>query len=318
MTKSELIRIAKKASCRCSMCHCLVKRLSGAPVFGNGTNDCKIDADGNEYCSSCAVQNKIDPVENPSYTEPDRIADDAEKARILSDMEFGRKYECYAKDGHVKYRFQKEDESPVTIFVYGKRKKNRGYRMSVSGFLSRYDLKAEKPSVSENERWHKRIDRAIKCLTESGLWSDILPKLRNLSEMNWDDRERIYQAYMDHWNTDPTPVYNRYLTEYPFVFRKNEDGKIDVDTFYIYEISDITLKSMYFGKYQNEAVKELIKHRIEAREDYSITTRTSYDVRFEYDAENNKAWYSEEYKGCGNGHYWIALNHSTAMFCEND
>ena len=39
---------------------------------------------------------------------------------------------------------------------------------------------------------------------------------------------------------------------------------------------------------------------------------------FEYEPDKNKAWYSEEYRGCGNGHYYIALNSSMALFCEND
>ena len=46
--------------------------------------------------------------------------------------------------------------------------------------------------------------------------------------------------------------------------------------------------------------------------------KTSYDVSFQLKAKERKAWYSEEYRGCGNGHYYLALNHSCALFYEHD
>lgn len=46
--------------------------------------------------------------------------------------------------------------------------------------------------------------------------------------------------------------------------------------------------------------------------------RTNYDVSFTYRPEKQKAWYSEEYKNCGNEHYYIALDANAALFVEDD
>lgn len=75
---------------------------------------------------------------------------------------------------------------------------------------------------------------------------------------------------------------------------------------------------MYFGKFDNETEKQTIKEKIQNNENYSTWHRTNYDTSFEYNAEKKMAWYSEEYKNCGNGHYYFALDNSTALFCEND
>ena len=34
--------------------------------------------------------------------------------------------------------------------------------------------------------------------------------------------------------------------------------------------------------------------------------------------EKEKVWSSEELRGCGNGHYYIALDANTALFVEDD
>ena len=74
---------------------------------------------------------------------------------------------------------------------------------------------------------------------------------------------------------------------------------------------------MYFG-WQNDAIKIQLADAIKAHKDYSDTARASYDVSIRYNADKHMAWYSEEYKNCGNGHYYLALDHNTAVFCEND
>ena len=75
---------------------------------------------------------------------------------------------------------------------------------------------------------------------------------------------------------------------------------------------------MYFGKYTNKDEKLEIKAALNDHRSYSTNAYTSYDVSFEYNADKNMAWYSEEYKGCGNGHYYLALDENTALFCEDD
>ena len=109
-----------------------------------------------------------------------------------------------------------------------------------------------------------------------------------------------------------------FIDKYPFLLSsKNDRGLICINTFYIWEMSEVKTKSMYFG-WQNKLFKEQIQNALDNKEKITKQARVNYDVTFEYEPDKNKAWYSEEYRGCGNGHYYIALNSSMALFCEND
>lgn len=219
-------------------------------------------------------------------------------------------------------RFMKE--SSETVFEYAKGRRRYGYRYNANRFLEKYTLKVEK--TTENEKWKKRLKKAILKMEKSGLWANILEKYRNLYKyVSLEEKERIYNEY---WACDR---YNRengkqnYMSfvesvkqKYSFMIKTNENGEEYVDTDYIWELSQCKLKSMYFGKYRNEEIKQEIAKHIEEKQNYHKETTASYDITFNYDAEKNKAWYSEEYRNCGNGHYYLAIDENTAIFCEND
>ena len=106
--------------------------------------------------------------------------------------------------------------------------------------------------------------------------------------------------------------------KYPFMIRADENGKEHIITDYIWELSDCTLKSMYFGKWDNTTIKDNIRRALAEKKKHSESVTVNYDVSFEYNPELKKAWYSEEYRNCGNGHYYLALSENTAVFAEND
>lgn len=57
---------------------------------------------------------------------------------------------------------------------------------------------------------------------------------------------------------------------------------------------------------------------IKAKRDYSARGRGKYDYSLSYQAKDNMAWFSEEYKGCLNGHYYLLISEKVAMFTESD
>lgn len=61
-----------------------------------------------------------------------------------------------------------------------------------------------------------------------------------------------------------------------------------------------------------------IAEAMDKKENFRCCGQNGYDVSFEYNAESNRAWYSEEYVGCGNGHYYLALNRTHAIYYEKD
>lgn len=214
-------------------------------------------------------------------------------------------------------------ENSETIFVTAKGKRNKGYRFTANKegvYISNYgignDINLLKIPTKENEniQWQKRLKRAVKLLNESGLWSNIKEVYENLLKYNitLEEKKKIYD--LDEWN-DHNPAVD-YCKEKGYNFMINEKGRIKTD--YIWEISRCELKSMYFGKYDNRYDKERIKKALEDKTELSLRSRANYDVSFEYNPEKKYAWYSEEYKDCGNGHYYLALDHNTALFSEND
>jgi len=87
-----------------------------------------------------------------------------------------------------------------------------------------------------------------------------------------------------------------------------------------YLVKPLTIKKMRFDndKRMNEYKLNQIKEAIQNKQEIEIYGKTSYDVRFHYKPNENKAWYSEEFRNKGNGHYYIALNEKYALFMEDD
>lgn len=203
-------------------------------------------------------------------------------------------------------------EETGSVFVYAPNKKRRGWRYDEENFLLHFIIQ---PLADENLIWKKRLKRAVKLCWESGLWLELAEVWDNLYKyVTLDEKYKIETMFWD--NKDIAVAYCE--EHYPFMIKTAEDGHEYLDTAYIWELSRCELKSMYFG-YVNAREKELIKKAIRERKEYSIPRiRTNYDVSFNYKPDTNQAWYNEEYKDCGNGHYYLALNHSTAVFCDND
>ena len=222
----------------------------------------------------------------------------------------------------TKGRFKKLDDR--TGFVFSKGCTRRGRYISAEQMLKEFIL------IEKNEEaaWQKKIQRAKKLITESGLWPNMYIYFTNLEKMTLEDKQKILELYwsipfmsrknpVDKINDIHETIFGEYIKKYPFIFPKDENGAMFVDSEYIFEKSDVKLKTMYFGR-DNRFIKEQIRSALKNKNAYSTHERTNYDIRFQYDPETNRAWYSEEYLGCGNGHYYIALSENAALFCEND
>ena len=209
-------------------------------------------------------------------------------------------------------RFCKESEE--VVFKFAKKSRRYGWRLNRKYFLENYTLKVE---LSEEIKWKKRLKRVIQKLEKTGLWENVLEIYKNLYEfVSLEEKKRISREY---WAKDnATEFLEQVKVKYPFMVRVSENGKEYLNTDYIWELSECRTKSMYFGKYDNTRIKEEIAQRLEKKESCMFSARVSYDVSFEYNAEYKRAWYSEEYKNCGNGHYYLAIDNTTAVYYEVD
>ena len=251
----------------------------------------------------------------------------------ITDIPVNAKFKCVCKNNYWgygceigrKYNAMKEDEE--TVFVFPKGCSRHGYRMGCERFNQYFTAL----TTDETEEWHKRIHRALKAINESGLWPDKKTYLENLLKMTWEDRKAINdiqeKMWAAHWNKNMTEEEKKnmtdtllkpYIKKYPFIVYKCEDGTMALNTDYCWELSAVNLKTMYFG-YRNKYFKDRIKEALKNKENYD-TGRivVNYDNSFSYNADRNQAYYDEEFRDCGNGHYYIALNENVAWFLEND
>ena len=263
--------------------------------------------------------------------------------RLLDGMQPGTRFVAYRQNpydrilispngsmrdpGPVKERCMKETDG--NIFVFQKGRKIYGRRWSENSFLNTYVICEPR---DEGEEWHKRLRRAVSCMEESGLWGEVKTVFSNLISVNYKDwkamkdvywSKRRFDAVTRKWvektGDEMDTAWRIYAEKYPFCFSTDSEGHLQIDTDYIFEMSECRLKSMYFGKARNAQAKELFKQAIETRTPFNTgRVRVNYDVSAQYDPEKQKAWYSEEYKDCGNGYYYLMLDHSTALFVEKD
>lgn len=222
------------------------------------------------------------------------------------------------------YRFVIESDG--SYFVLAPKRKTRGWRYSSTQFFNYYRIKEIKSTVTENDKWKKRLKKAISLCKQNDLWHNLQEIWENLyNYVSLEEKRRIYEEYWACDRYDKEKGEQNYMdfvssvkAKYPFMIRADENGKEHIITDYIWELSDCTLKSMYFGKWDNATIKDNIRRALAEKRKHSESVTVSYDVSFEYNPELKKAWYSEEYRNCGNGHYYLALSENTAVFAEND
>lgn len=147
------------------------------------------------------------------------------------------------------------------------------------------------------------------------------PKLIKYFEEN-TTTHTITEEYMEHY----TNKYKEILKNFMGVTYKTMYSPFRI----MEQVENPKIKKMKFHKspylaYNTENVLRQIGEAMDNKIAYiSGRYRNGYDVSFEYKpASENKdgiarAWYSEEYKDCGNGHYYIALNRTHAIYWEKD
>lgn len=128
--------------------------------------------------------------------------------------------------------------------------------------------------------------------------------------------EKLNVIHKDTTSRSPAPAFYKHI------------GKINysnLNSFFQHNwfLIDGKIKKMTFHKGKNdkfitESILKEINAAMQNKTPYSAKGKNGYDVSFEYDPSLQKAWYSEEYKDCGNGHYYLALNDTHAIFCEDD
>lgn len=218
------------------------------------------------------------------------------------------------------------------LFKYGKGRKRYGHIINASTIENVWKqvklyIKTPEDKIA---RWRHTWERALKLLEESGLWTDMADNIRTALAVGY---EKINKAYDLYWKDYPELSYeerNEKRTETikavdSRLVHKTSEGKDVPDTNIIWYMHiPAKIKTMNFGKFHNKKVREALAEAIANKKEFShyvdgrITHGQNYDAHVSYSPEANRAWYAEEYRGCGNGHYYVALNGTHALFVEDD
>jgi len=171
--------------------------------------------------------------------------------------------------------------------------------------------------VTPQQKWAKQIGKIIEMLEKSGLWPEMLANWKLAEQIGYDKLKAAYDA---SWSEPREERIEKVKAIDSRLIEKNEKGEEYYNTEILWYMINLKVKKMKFEKSAeyNQAKLSEIKNALSKKEKLVLEGDNGYDVSFEYNPERNQAWYSEEYRGCGNGHYYLALGAEHAVFYEDD
>lgn len=201
-----------------------------------------------------------------------------------------------------------------TLCQYKKGAKKWGREIDLNLLQRMASLKPVSEVQNKVKIFRRNLDKLIKHLSVSHLWSQILIDAKAL--------QKIDDTLIQEWaNTN-----RRNLYEINEKFREN--GILPEETCGNGLVGDIfnnlfdekCIKTINYYSWNKDIQIELFANAITKGERYSYRWHKGYDnsISVMKDEETLKAWYSEEYTDCGNGHYYLALSATHAIFYEND
>lgn len=189
----------------------------------------------------------------------------------------------------------------ICEFAYRSRK--RGRMISVHGIIG-IEPKTD-TDTSGIRKCRNNLKNVVKYLTASGFWSPMLNGAKYLLSLS--DEELIAMCSWEQYHK----VMNAELSAKGIQW-------FGSDCFS--NMFHRSIKTMNFDRYDRHFQKRLLSENIANRVNCSHRWTNGYDNSYEirFDEKYIRGWYSEEYRGCGNGHYYFLLDECHAIFGEDD
>lgn len=173
--------------------------------------------------------------------------------------------------------------------------------------VSLYNVISISPIISKVtplQKCRKNLNNIIKYLSVSGFWGDVLKGAKYLSSLTDNELNDLCTFEKYH--------------EIMKVQSENGIYFFGFDCFINLFKRDI--KTMRFEKYDRVHFENKIADCIKNKLDFRYRWRNGYDnmIQIKFDNDTARAWYSEEYKDCGNGHYYFLLDNKHVIFAEDD
>jgi len=207
----------------------------------------------------------------------------------------------------VKLRLFKTGED-ICYFKKGSHK--RGYR--VDEYNTFIDILPVKHYKSTQKKWESGWKKTKAKMEASGLWKELVKEIEIALDIGYDKMQDLYTKYWEIQDEDKKLEYVKQVDKR--LIGMNSELEFYIKSSLIWNYARCPkVKKMYFGKYKTPEALDSIQKAMQNKTKLSEYGKASYDVSFEYNPEQNKAWYSEQFSGCGNGHYYLAISPTHAL-----
>ena len=151
--------------------------------------------------------------------------------------------------------------------------------------------------------------KVVKYLDKSGLWSNIKNDYEIILAQGDDFLTDLIQS---SWTNKRDKLHKLAVSLGKDSLSFHCDSSVDT--------ARKGIKSVNYDTYSKLNVISMIEDGIKKGNFPNYRWRKGYDNSVEVKTNNNIVcgWYSEEYKDCGNGHYYLLIDARHAFFCEND
>lgn len=169
----------------------------------------------------------------------------------------------------------------------------------------------EHNEIDYHKRFVKRATDALKMLTESGLWPDIKQSIEHFFALTESEQKELVNDII-------TDSYELFYHE---VYKEN--GKYSwVSGYQVFEafVRKKCWKSIAWRKWEREHMSAEVAECIKNGKEFHRRWENGYDNTVEVNEHEGikRAWYSEEYRNCGNGWYYLMFDATHAIFYEKD
>ena len=225
-------------------------------------------------------------------------------------------------------------ENSGRVCEYNKGARRYGHYADITGWV-----KVEPAMPKERDKFrqfHKNAEKAARLLQASGFWPEICKRMEVQAAMTEQDYNRLMELYNEYWaiydikgiSYDEQRERQKVVMQKFDAYYEERGAKSDFNHFR--QLSDtkqvvsVPYTAGGYDKARQVANAREIIEQVKAGEpdkhksfywygsyDYSIEVRKNEDGTI-------IGWYSAEYKGCGNGHYYLLLDAEHAIYYEDD
>ena len=265
------------------------------------------------------------------YNNPSRERDEKEQQfkNIISEAAT-KDFTLLLTDGTTaQLRLFISTDQDVCFFAKGSR--SRGYRLNLDK-VDRIEAK-QKKEHDKFKTFHRNCEKAASLLAASGLWPRMRKTMEVMAAMTEQEYYDLLAVYKSVWAT-----YDMKELTYDERETLHRERRAKFDSYFtergaesdFYHFEQLNenkqIVSIPYGKYNQYdrlRVEQALERARQAEGDFEQETarwRGSYDfsVGVAKRDGNLMGWYSAEYKNCGNGHYYLLLDATHAIYSEDD